>query len=169
MIRTKPALGLDPRVESGLSENDPPAMAGSCFAHDGFFCSNVASYAIREEIMAKDQRPGEEFSAMAEQTKEQALAAADNYFGFLKKTISSYPSGGTEFGDSFKSYAERNIDAVHEFVRKLSRAKDFQEAFRIQAEFMQSQFTALSEQTRSLGEAYTRSASDTVNKFGKTP
>ncbi len=28
--------------------------------------------------MAKDQKPGEEFNAMAEQTKEQALAAADN-------------------------------------------------------------------------------------------
>ena len=118
--------------------------------------------------MAKDPRPGEEFSVMAEQTKEQALAAADNYFGFLKKAISSYPSGGTEFGDNVKSYAERNIDAMHEFVRKLSRAKDFQEAFRIQAEFMQSQFTALSEQTRNLGEAYTRSASDAVSKFGKT-
>jgi hypothetical protein len=123
----------------------------------------------REEIMAKDQRPAEEFSAMAEQTKAQALAAADNYFNFLKKTISSYPSGGTEFGDSFKSYAERNLDAVHELVHKLSRAKDFQEAFRIQTEFMQSQFTALSEQTKSLGEAYTKSAAGAVSNLRKMP
>jgi hypothetical protein len=119
--------------------------------------------------MAKDQRPGEEFSAMAEQTKVQALAAADQYFNFLKKTISSYPSGGTEFGENFKSYAERNLDAVHEFVHKLSRAKDLQEAFRIQAEFMQSQFTALSEQTKSLGEAYTKSAAGAVSNLRKMP
>jgi hypothetical protein len=49
-------------------------------------------------------------------------------------------------------------------VQRLAQAKDFQDALRIQAEFMQSQFTALSEQTRSLGEAYARSAADAVNK-----
>src|ERR1700733_14797504 len=108
--------------------------------------------------MAKDQRPAEEFNAFAEQTKQQALSATDTYFNFLKKTISSYPSGGTEFGDNLKSYAERNLAAVHEYVHKLSQAKDFQDVMRIQAEFMQSQFTALTEQTKSLGETYTKSA-----------
>jgi len=49
----------------------------------------------------------------------------------------------------------------------LGQAKDFQDALRIQAEFMQSQFTALSEQTKSLGEAYTRSATDAMNKTTK--
>ena len=29
-----------------------------------------------------------------EETKEQALGAADTYFDFLNKTISSFPSGG---------------------------------------------------------------------------
>lgn len=108
--------------------------------------------------MPRDQKPAEEFNAMAEQTKAQALAAADQYFNFLKKTISSYPSGGTEFGDNLKGYAEKNIAAVHEFVQKLSQAKDFEDVFRLQTEFMQSQFSAFSEQTRSLGEAYTKSA-----------
>jgi hypothetical protein len=117
--------------------------------------------------MANDQKPGE-LSAIAEQTKEQALAAVDNYFNFLKKTISAYPSGGTAFGDSLKSNAEKNIAAVQEFVRKLCQAKDFQDVFRIQTEFMQSQFNAFNEQSRSLGEAHTKSATNAVGKPPKT-
>jgi hypothetical protein len=118
----------------------------------------------QEEIMAKDQKPAEELSAIADQTKEQALAATDTYFNFLKKTISSYPSGGTAFGDNLKTYAEKNIAAVHEFVHKLSQAKDFQDAFRIQTEFMQSQFSAFQEQAKNFGEAYTKSAADALSK-----
>ena len=114
--------------------------------------------------MAKDQNPAEQLSAIAEQTKEQALAATDTYFNFLKKAISSYPSGGMGFGDNLKTYAEQNIAAVHEFVHKLSQAKDFQDVFRIQTEFMQSQFNALNEQTKNLGEAYTKTAADALSK-----
>ncbi len=119
--------------------------------------------------MAKDQKPAEELSAIAEQTKEQALAATDTYFNFLKKTISSYPSGGTQFGDNLKTYAEKNIAAVHDFVHKLSQAKDFQDVFRLQTEFMQSQFSAFTEQTKNLGETYTKSAAEVLSKPLKMP
>ena len=117
--------------------------------------------------MAKDQNPAEQVNAFANQAKEQALAAADTYFNFLKKAIASYPTSGNAFGDSMKGYAERNVAAMHEFVQRLAQARDIQDAMRIQAEFMQSQFTALSEQTKSLGEAYARSAADAVNKTAK--
>jgi hypothetical protein len=40
---------------------------------------------------------------------------------------SSYPTGGTEFGEKLKSYAERNVSTTREFVKQLSHAKDFQE------------------------------------------
>jgi hypothetical protein len=123
----------------------------------------------QEDAMAKDQNPTEELNAFAQQTKDQALAAADTYFNFLKKAVSAYPSSGNPFGDSLKGYAEKNIAAMHEYVQKLSQAKDFQEAIRIQTEFMQSQFSALGEQTRTLSEAYARSAADVVNKASKTP
>ena len=69
-----------------------------------------------------------------EETKEQALGAADTYFDFLNKTVASFPSGGTDFGEKLKSYAEKNIAATHEFIKQLSRAKDFQDALRIQTE-----------------------------------
>jgi hypothetical protein len=60
--------------------------------------------------MAKDAKPLEDLKANAEraleQTMEQTRGAVDNYFNFLRKTISSYPSGGTDFGETLKSYAD---------------------------------------------------------------
>ena len=74
--------------------------------------------------MARERKPMEDLSAQAkqavEETKEQALGAADTYFGFLNKTVASFPSGGTDFGEKLKSYAERNIAATHEFIKQLS-------------------------------------------------
>jgi phasin family protein len=142
----------------------PPLIRAACSG-----CAYRTQFTPQEDIMAKDQKPAEELSAIAEQTKEQALAATDTYFNFLKKTISSYPSGGTQFGDNLKTYAEKNIAAVHDFVHKLSQAKDFQDVFRLQTEFMQSQFSAFTEQTKNLGETYTKSAAEVLSKPLKMP
>ncbi len=48
------------------------------------------------------------------------------------------PTGGSELGEKIKDYAEKNIAATHEFLLNVSRAKDFQEIFRIQNEFYAS-------------------------------
>ena len=52
--------------------------------------------------------------------------------------------------------------AMHELVKRLSQAKDFEEALRIQTAFMHSQLNALGKQAASLGEAYTKEASGGV-------
>jgi hypothetical protein len=122
--------------------------------------------------MAKDPKPREDLNSQAkqavDQTKEQVLGAVDSCFDFLKKTISSYPSGGTEFGEKLKSYAEKNLAATHEFVKQLSQTKDFQDAVRIQTEFMQTQMHAFGEQTKGLGEAFTKTATREVKAPFKT-
>ena len=110
-----------------------------------------------------DKRPFEEMNTIAKQIKEQALVVTDDYFKFLKKAISSNPSRGTEVGDVLKSNAEKNIDLVQEYVHKLADAKDFQDAFRAQSEFIQSQFTAIGEQTKNLSEACSKSAATILN------
>jgi len=73
--------------------------------------------------------------------------------------------GGTELEEKLRSYAEKNIAAANEYVRKLGEAKDFQEVIRIQTEFMQAQFNAFGEQTKSLSEAFTKTITEAV----KTP
>ncbi len=67
--------------------------------------------------------------------------------------MASYPSGGTEQGERLKGYAEKNIAATHEFIRRLSQGKDFHEAFLIQSEFTQAEVKAFSQQVRNFGEA----------------
>jgi hypothetical protein len=105
-------------------------------------------------------------NTIARQMKEQALVVTDDYFKFLKKTISSNPSRGTGV-DSVLKRAEKNIDLVQEFVHKLSDAKDFQDVFRVQTDFMQSQFVALGEQTKNVSEACSKSAASLFNKSFK--
>jgi len=57
--------------------------------------------------MARERKPMEDLNAQAkqavEETKEQALGAADTYFDFLNKTVASFPSGGTDFGEKLTS------------------------------------------------------------------
>ena len=98
--------------------------------------------------MASNQKPMDEMNAFARQMMQQTLQAVDEYFDFVKKAISSSPSGGTELGEKVKSYAETNVAATHEFIKGLSQAKDFQEMMRIQTEFMQKQLQEFGEQTR---------------------
>ena len=93
----------------------------------------------------------------------------DAYFDFLKKAISSSPSGGTEFGEKLKSYSEKNIATTHEFIKQLTQAKDFQDMVRIQTEFVQTLLNTFGEQTKSLGEAYTKAAADTFKTPFKNP
>ena len=123
--------------------------------------------------MARDTRPSEDLNSQAkravEQTKEQVLGAVDTYFNFLQKTISSFPTGGSDLGEKMKSYAEKNTAATHEFLRKVGQAKDFQEILRIQTEFTQSQMNVFSEQTKSFGESYAsaRAAATTSLREGR--
>jgi hypothetical protein len=130
--------------------------------------------------MAKDSRPLEVLSTQTKQafeetkqatermtqsvdeTKAQALNAADSYFDFLNRAISSFPTGGTEFGEKLKTFTEKNVVTTHQFVRQLGKAKDFQEVFRVQAEFMQNQMQTLTEQAKSLAEAFTKTATSEV-------
>src|ERR1700722_17319688 len=111
---------------------------------------------LLEDLNAQTKRAVEEtkqatgrMKQSVEETKEQALGAADTYFDFLNKAISSFPSGGTKFGEKLKSFAEKNVAATHHFIQQLSQAKDFQDALRIQTEFMRTQMQAFAEQATS--------------------
>jgi len=123
--------------------------------------------------MAKDTEPLETLNANAERavkqagqvvekTIDQTRGALDNYFSFMQKAFPFYPVGGTELAEKMSGYTAQNISAARDFVHKLSQAKDFQDIIRIQTEFMQTQFSVFTEQTKSLTEAFTKAATTTV-------
>jgi|ERR1700756_3224172 hypothetical protein len=109
--------------------------------------------------MAKDKQPFEDLSRTAAQAVEKnmqkASGAMDNYFSFLQSIW-----GSNDLTEKMKTYTEKNISTYTECVGKLSQARDFQEAIRIQTEFMQTQLSSFAEQAKSLGEAYTKAATD---------
>jgi hypothetical protein len=113
--------------------------------------------------MAKANQPFEDLSEPVVQAGEQNMAEArgamDNYFSFLQVW------GRNDLTEKMKTYTEKNIAAYAEFVGKLGQAENFQEVFRIQTEFMQTQSNSLTEQARSLGEAYNKAATDATKPF----
>jgi hypothetical protein len=108
--------------------------------------------------MAKEQKSADQPSGIAEQAMEQARGAADTYFDYVKRAIAATPSGGNEFGERLKECAEKNITMAQEYLKHLSQAQNFQDMVRIQTDFMQSLMNAAGEQTRSLAEAYAKTA-----------
>ena len=118
--------------------------------------------------MARERKPMEDLNAQAkqavEETKEEALGAADTYFDFLKKSISAFPSGGTEIGDRWKEQSLLNLTAFQELAKRLSTAGSLEEALQIQTAFMHSQLNRLGKQATSFGAANTKTADDADKK-----
>ena len=77
--------------------------------------------------MAKDQKSADQMDAFSKQAMARAHEALEIYFDFLKRSVSSFPSGGTELGEKLKDQSVQNIIAVRELVKKLSQAKNFEE------------------------------------------
>jgi hypothetical protein len=118
--------------------------------------------AAGEKEMAKEQKPSDQISGIAEQAMEQARRAADTYFDYVKQAISATHSGGNEFAETLKEFAQKNITATQEFLKQLSQARDFQDVVRVQSDYMQFLMNAFGEQ--SLAEAYTKAAADIAKK-----
>jgi hypothetical protein len=104
------------------------------------------------------------FSEGAKVALEQTHQAMDTYFDFLKKSISAFPSGGTEIGDRWKEESLLNLAAFQELVKRLSVASSFEEVLRIQMTFMHSQLNRLGKQTTGFGAAFRKTAEDADKK-----
>ena len=118
--------------------------------------------------MAKDKDHFEDFSAIAAQTMEKTRGAMDTYFNMIQKSVSLYPWGETELGEKLKSVTEENIAAFHNYVRKMSQARDLPDAIQVQTEFIKSQMVSFADQVKEIGETCFKAAVDASKKFGPT-
>ena len=96
-------------------------------------------------------------SEMMTQGFEQTRKAMESYLDFFQKNIKASPLLETDLNKKMRTYMEQNIAAVSEFAQKASNAKDFQDFWRIQTEFMQTQWKAFTEQTKDLAESAAKS------------
>ena len=101
--------------------------------------------------MADAANPFEAVQAMMLENLERVQSATQSYMDTFEKAMRGVPGANDDQITTFKSYVERKVAANRDFVEKLLRAKDFQEVFRIQVEYFQSQLKAAAEDARQLG------------------
>ena len=95
--------------------------------------------------MADQANPFEAVQAMMLRNLELVQSATQSYLDTVEKAMLSLPGAKEDQIADFKAYLERKVAANRDFVEKLLRAKNFQEAIRIEVEYFQSQLKAAAE------------------------
>jgi phasin len=107
-----------------------------------------------------------ELRELAEKTIEQAEKAFGMFFDAASKSISTVPGAGSDISKQALTFTEQNMRAAFEHARKLVHATDFQEAMRIQSEFLRSQFTNAGEHMRQItGQVMSATKDASKGKF----
>jgi hypothetical protein len=101
--------------------------------------------------MADAANPFAAVQAMMLENLERVQSAAQSYMDTFEKAMRGVPGANDDQITTFKAYVERKVAANRDFVEKLLHAKDFQEVFRIQVEYFQSQLKAAAEDAHQLG------------------
>jgi hypothetical protein len=98
-----------------------------------------------------DANPFEAVQAMMLKNLENVQTATQSYIDTVEKVLRGIPGANDEQISTFKAYVERKVAANRDFSENLLRAKDFQEAFRIQVGYFQSQLKAAAEDVHQIG------------------
>jgi phasin len=105
-----------------------------------------------------------ELRDFAERSVEQARKAFEGFLAVAQRTagVAGEAAGTTQGGAKSVSahvltYTEQNVNAAFELAQKLVRAKDPQEVFAIQSEYLKTQIAALQTQAKELGAVVQKS------------
>src|SRR6476660_2684986 len=101
--------------------------------------------------MADEKNPFEAFQALMLENLEKMQGVSQSCLDMIEKAMQGFPGANQEQIADFKTYLERQVATNRDFLEKLLRAKDFQEAFRIQVEYFQSQLKAAAEDASQIG------------------
>ena len=101
--------------------------------------------------MAEAANPFEAVQTMMLENLGKVQTATQSYIDTVEKAMRGIPGANEEQITTFKAYLEQKVAANREFLEKLLRAKDFQEAFRIQVEYFQSQLKSAFEEVQQIG------------------
>ena len=108
--------------------------------------------------MSDAKLSAENFRATLAETLERLRKASAEYFGLLEKGLSSSQLPAADQAKQFCDQMQRNVTATFDLGEKLIKAKDLQEAAKIQSEFFQDQMRLLTDQARSMGETAMKAA-----------
>ena len=111
--------------------------------------------------MAKTDPPFQGMSDVVQQGFEQTRKAMENYIDLFQKSFTAPWFASSDLNKKMQSYMEKNIATASDHAKKLTQAKDFSEFWRIQSDFMETQWKAFNEQTKELSETMTKGAAGT--------
>jgi phasin family protein len=100
---------------------------------------------------------------MTEQTLEQVRAAIHSYLQFFPRAVPGGVMGGSELTNKVLGYAERNVTSAFEFAQRLVQVRDIPGLMSLQAEFIQAQMQAMTEQAKDLAETATKALTEVAN------
>ena len=101
--------------------------------------------------MGDEKNPFEAVQAMMLENLEKVQGATQSYIDTIEKAMRGFPGANENQITDFTAYLERQVAANRDFLEKLLRAKDFQEVFRVQAEYFQSRLKAVAEDASKIG------------------
>jgi hypothetical protein len=107
--------------------------------------------------MADAPNPFAAVQAMMLDNLAKVQSVTQSYLDTVEKTMRGVPGANEAQIATFKTYVEQKVAANRDFVEKLLHAKDFQDAFRIQVEYFQSQLKAAAEDAHQIGSKMTSS------------
>ena len=102
--------------------------------------------------MADINPSAENVRTMLNETLGRLRKGSDEYFALLEKGLTSSPLPIADQAKQFCDFMQRNVTATFDLGDKLTRAKDMQDALKMQSEFFQDQMWALTDQARNMGE-----------------
>jgi hypothetical protein len=114
--------------------------------------------------MAQDEKRSDDFNSTAKMAMQQAQGAAQQYFGWVQKTMSASPWGASDLNKKLMGFAEQNMATTFAYVQKLSEVRNFQDLMRIQTEYVQGQLETFGRQARDLIEASAKATHEAASK-----
>ena len=95
---------------------------------------------------------------VAEKTIEQAERGFSTFIEAANKSVSMVPNPANEISLKALSLTERNMKSAFEHLRRLLHATDFEEAMRLQSDYLKAQYEAVTEQLKEMGNSFRSSA-----------
>ena len=125
-------------------------------------CSPLVSHVKGMKMSNSPFEVPSELRDFADRSVEQARKAFEGFLSVAQKTAGAAgetagASGVKSVGAHVLTYTEQNVNAAFDLAHKLVRAKDPQEAFALQSEYMKSQLAALQAQAKELGTLFQKS------------
>ena len=123
-------------------------------------------HASRERHMEAEKSPFDAVRAMMLENLERVGFVTQIYVDMVERTMRLFPGANQEQIRTFKEYVQRQVATNRDFMESLLRAEDFQEAFRIQVEHLQSQLRTAAEEATQIGAWIVSLANSPMRFFG---